>query len=38
MKEDFYADLQSTINQKKGDIFIMMGEINAKIGNNNIGR
>jgi hypothetical protein len=35
MKEDFYADLQSTINQKKGDIFIVMGEISAKIGNNN---
>jgi exonuclease III len=39
MKEDFYDELQSTLKQKKkGGILILMGDINAKIGNNNNGR
>jgi hypothetical protein len=29
-RKDFFDEFQSTINQKKGDIFILMGDINTK--------
>ena len=38
-KEHFYAHLQSTLDKiPKRDIFILMGDMNAKMGSNNINR
>jgi exonuclease III len=38
-KEQFYNKLQHTIDkQPKGDIKVLMGDLNAKVGNDNTGR
>ena len=38
VKEEFYIKLQNTIgNQRNGNIKILMGDLNAKIGSDNIG-
>ena len=39
IKEQFYEQLQDTINKApRKDIKIVMGDMNAKVGNDNIGR
>lgn len=39
VKDDFYSQLAVTVkNIKKGDIKIVMGDLNAKVGTDNVGR